>query len=94
MIKGTKMLTKAQTAEIVAKFGGTEKNSGKSEVQVAILTAKINYLTEHFAKHKLDHHSKRGMLQKIGKRNSLLKWLKKEDVNRYVALIKALGLRK
>ena len=88
------MLTKAQTAEIVAKFGGTEKNSGKSEVQVAILTAKINYLTEHFAKHKLDHHSKRGLMKMIGKRRRLLKYLNTTSVDRYQAVIKELGLRK
>lgn len=88
------MLTKQQTAEIVAKFGGSEKNSGKAEVQVAILTARIAYLTGHFADHKHDHHSKRGLMKMIGSRRRLLKYINKQDPARYQAVIKELGLRK
>ncbi len=88
------MLTKQQTAEIVAKFGGTEKNSGKTEVQVALITAKINYLADHFADHKHDYHSKRGLMKMIGKRRRLLKYLNTNSPERYQAVIKELGLRK
>ena len=88
------MLTKAQTQEIVTKFGGSEKNSGKAEVQVALLTAKIGYLTEHFTDHKLDHHSKRGLMKMIGRRRRLLKYINGQDPARYQAVIKELGLRK
>ena len=88
------MLSKQQTAEIVAKFGGSEKNSGKAEVQVALLTARISYLTDHFADHKHDHHSKRGLMKMIGTRRRLLKYINKKDPARYQAVIKELGLRK
>lgn len=88
------MLTKQQTAEIITKFGGTEKNSGKTEVQVALITAKIDYLTTHFADHKLDFHSKRGLMKMIGKRRRLLKYLSVKSTDRYQAVIKDLGLRK
>lgn len=88
------MLTKEQTAEIVNKFGGTEKNSGKAEVQVALMTARIAYLTGHFADHKLDHHSKRGLMKLIGRRRRMLRYLAGKDDARYKALIQELGLRK
>ncbi len=88
------MLTKEQTQEIITKFGGSEKNSGKAEVQVALLTAKIGYLTEHFASHKLDHHSKRGLMKMIGKRRRLLRYISSQDEGRYQTVIKELGLRK
>lgn len=87
------MLTKEQKTEIVQKFGAG-KDTGKPEVQVALLTKRISNLTEHFANHKLDHHSKRGLMKLIGKRRRLLKYLNKVDTNRYQALIKELGLRK
>lgn len=88
------MLTKEQRAEIVNKFGGSEKNSGKAEVQIAIMTARISYLTGHFADHKLDHHSKRGLMKLIGRRRRMLRYLAGKDEARYKAVIKELGLRK
>ncbi|MFT6631098.1 MAG: small subunit ribosomal protein S15 [Bacteriovoracaceae bacterium] len=88
------MLTKQQTADIVTKFGGVEKNSGKTEVQVAIITARINYLSEHFADHKHDYHSKTGLMKMIGRRRRLLKYLNGKSSERYAAVIKELGLRK
>lgn len=88
------MLTKEQKAEIVTKFGGSEKNSGTAEVQIALLTTRINGLTDHFANHKLDHHSKRGLMKLIGQRRRLLRYLALKDDARYQSLIKELGLRK
>ncbi|MAX67159.1 MAG: 30S ribosomal protein S15 [Bacteriovoracaceae bacterium] len=88
------MLTKERTAELVNKFGGSEKNSGKTEVQVAIITERINYLSNHFADHKLDFHSKRGLMKLIGRRRRLLKYLNGKSPERYKAVIKELGLRK
>ena len=87
-------LTKEKKAELVKKFGANESDTGSIEVQIAILTEEINTLTEHFKEHKKDHHSKRGMLKKIGQRRSLLNYLKKHDITRYRNIIKALGLRK
>ena len=88
------MLSKQDTADIVAKFGGAEKNSGKTEVQVALITAKISYLTGHFADHKHDYHSKRGLMKMIGRRRRLLKYLSAKSSERYAVVIKELGLRK
>ncbi len=94
LIEGDKMLNKEKKAELVAKFGGSEKNSGAAEVQVAIMTARINELTGHFADHKLDHHSKRGLMKLIGKRRRLLKYINEKSPERYQSVIKELGLRK
>ncbi len=80
--------------EIVIGFGKSEKNTGSTEVQVAILTKKINSLTEHFKKNKKDHHSKRGLLGMINNRRKLLKYLKNKNEQKYTDLIKKLGLRK
>lgn len=88
------MLTKEAKKEIVAKFGKDENDTGTPEVQVALLTARINYLTEHFKEHKHDHHSRRGLLKLVGSRRSLLGYIRRQDVNRYRSLIKELGLRK
>lgn len=88
------MLSKQERADIVAKFGGAEKNSGKTEVQVALITARINYLAEHFADHKKDYHSKTGLMKLIGKRRRLLKYLNGKSTERYQTVIKELGLRK
>ena len=88
------MITKEERAEIVKKFGGSEKNSGSTEVQVALLTARINYLTPHFNAHKHDHHSMRGMKKIIGQRRSLLKYLKEKNPESYANVISELGLRK
>ena len=87
-------LSKLKKEQLVKKFGKDEKDTGSIEVQIAILTEEINTLTEHFKEHKQDHHSKRGMLKKIGQRRSLLNYLKDKDVTRYRNVIKALGLRK
>ncbi len=87
-------LTKEKKAEIVKKFGKDENDTGAIEVQIAILTEEINSLIEHFNEHKHDYHSKRGLLQKVGKRRSLLNYLIKNDVTRYRAIVKELGLRK
>jgi len=88
------MITKEKTAELVATFGGSEKNTGKPEVQVAIMTERIANLTSHFGSHKLDNHSKRGLMKLIGRRRRLLKYIQGQDETRYTDLIKALGLRK
>lgn len=88
------MVTQQEKAEIVKKFGRNENDSGLPEVQVAILTKRIENLTTHFADHKLDHHSKRGLMKMIGKRRRLLKYVKGLNEERYTKLIGELGLRK
>ena len=81
-------------AEIIAKYAIHEGDTGSPEVQIAILTARINELTEHLRVHKHDNHSRRGLLMMVGKRRSLLDYLAKKDIERYRALIAKLGLRK
>lgn len=81
-------------AEIVSEFGTHESDTGSPEVQVAILTDRINHLTEHLREHKHDHHSRRGLLLMVGKRRRLLDYLRRQDVERYRALIAKLGLRR
>ena len=80
--------------DIVAKFQRTKTDTGSPEVQVALLTARINELTEHFKAHVKDHHSRRGLLKMVSRRRKLLDYLKSKDASRYVALIAKLGLRK
>lgn len=87
-------LTKETKESIVKKFARGEKDTGSAEVQIAILTEEINVLTEHLKEHKHDHHSRRGLLKKVGQRRSMLNYLAKKDINRYREVIKALGLRK
>lgn len=87
-------MTKEQKAEIMKKFGKTANDSGSPEVQVALLTARINGLKGHFESHSKDYASNRGLLQMIGKRRSLLRYVQKQDENRYAKLIKELELRK
>lgn len=87
-------MTKEQKLEIVKKFGENAKDSGKAEVQIAILTGRINELTEHFNMHKKDHHSRRGLMMMVGKRRRLLDYLMKKDINRYRAVIQELNIRK
>ena len=87
-------LSKDVKAGIVKEFARDKKDTGSVEVQVAILSKEIDVLTEHLEEHKHDFHSKRGLLMKVGKRKSLLNYLKKEDVVRYRDLIKKLNLRK
>jgi small subunit ribosomal protein S15 len=81
-------------AKIVSEFGRGENDSGSTEVQVALLTAQINHLQGHFAEHKKDHHSRRGLLRMVSQRRKLLDYLKRKDVARYTALIERLGLRR
>ncbi len=80
--------------EIIEKFKTHETDTGSPEVQIAILSAKINHLTEHLKVHKKDHHSRRGLLKMVGKRRGLLNYLKNKDINRYSELIAELGLRR
>lgn len=87
-------MTKEQKAEIMKKFGKTANDSGSPEVQVALLTARINGLKGHFEAHSKDYASNRGLLQMIGKRRSLLRYVQTQDENRYAKLIKELELRK
>ncbi|MCR3755100.1 MAG: 30S ribosomal protein S15 [Candidatus Westeberhardia cardiocondylae] len=79
---------------IILKFGDSIKNSGSSEVQIAILTYRINYLNIHFSHHKKDYHSRFGLFRMISKRRKLLDYLKNQDFNKYINLIKELGLRR
>lgn len=81
-------------AEIISQFARTEGDTGSPEVQIALITERINELQRHFQDHKHDHHSRRGLLKLVGQRRRLLAYLRKNDVPRYRDLIKALGLRK
>lgn len=87
-------ITKEKTQTLVEKYGANPKDSGKTEVQIAILTEKINSLTPHFQKNPKDHHSKRGLLKMVGKRRSLLDYLAARDVKKYRTLIAELDIRK
>ena len=87
-------LTKETKETIVKNFARSQNDTGSAEVQIAILTEEINTLTNHLKEHKHDHHSRRGLLKKVGQRRSMLNYLAKKDINRYREIIKALGLRK
>lgn len=87
-------LSNEKKQEIIKKYERDAKDTGSTEVQVAILTEEINNLTEHLKEHKHDYHSKRGLLKKVGKRKNLLNYLKNNDVNKYRETIEKLGLRK
>lgn len=87
-------LTKEDKKEMVAKFGDSETDTGKTEVQIALLTARIQYLTDHLRVHKKDHHSRRGLLKLVGQRRRLLNYLIKTDITRYRKVIKELGIRR
>ena len=87
-------MTKEEKLEIISKFGKDTNDSGKSEVQIALLTKRINDLTSHFDAHKKDHHSRRGLMMMVGKRRRLLDYLTKKDIERYRAIIKDLNIRK
>ena len=80
--------------EIIKKFGTHENDTGSSEVQVALLTHRITYLTEHFKTHKKDHHSRRGLLKLVGQRRRLLNYLKSKSIDSYRTVIQELGIRK
>ncbi len=88
------MLSNDKKKELVEKFQLHETDTGSPEVQIAILTERINQLTDHFRVHKKDHHSRRGLYKMIGHRRNLLNYLRKKDVNRYRELIQTLGLRR
>lgn len=88
------MITKERKLEIIKKFGKDENDSGRPEVQIALLTERINDLTSHFESHKKDHHSRRGLMMMVGKRRRLLDYLMKKDIERYRAVIKELNIRK
>ena len=87
-------VTKEQKHNIIENHRIHETDTGSPEIQIALLTERINQLTEHFKVHKKDHHSRRGLLKMVGKRRRLLEYLKGKSVERYQALIKELGLRK
>jgi small subunit ribosomal protein S15 len=88
------MLTKEMKAQIIAEYGGSEANTGASEVQIALLTARIRDLQDHFRQFPKDHASRRGLLKMVGARRRLLKYVRNQDVNRYRELIQKLELRK
>ena len=87
-------LTVEKKAEIVKEFGRKDGDTGSPEVQVALLTHNINELQDHFREHKQDHHSRRGLIRMVNQRRKLLDYLKGKDSNRYLELIKRLGLRR
>lgn len=87
-------LTKEAKQELIEKFGRQQNDTGSPEVQVALLTARINELTEHLREHKKDHHSRRGLLMLVGQRRRLLNYLSRSDVDRYRGLVQELGLRR
>ena len=87
-------MTVEKKQEIIKNFRRDEKDTGSSEVQIALLTERINELTEHLKVHKKDNHSRRGLLKMVGKRRNLLNYLAKKDVNRYREIVAKLGLRK
>jgi len=84
----------AKKKEIIEKFKTHDTDTGSSEVQIALLTDRITYLTDHFQTHSKDHHSRRGLLKLVGQRRNLLNYLKTKDINKYRTLIKELGIRK
>jgi small subunit ribosomal protein S15 len=87
-------LTAEAKREIVERHGRADGDTGSTEVQVALLTARINDLTQHLREHSKDHHSRRGLLMLVGKRRRLLQYLQRRDIDRYRALIQELGLRR
>ena len=86
--------TKERKSEVIGSYKTHTADTGSPEVQVALLSERINYLTEHFKTHAKDHHSRRGLLKLVGQRRSLLDYLKGKDIDRYAELIKRLGIRK
>jgi small subunit ribosomal protein S15 len=87
-------LAKDTKQELIGKFGRSDGDTGSAEVQVALLTARINELTEHLRTHSKDHHSRRGLLMMVGRRRRLLRYLERSDVERYRSLVAELGLRR
>jgi small subunit ribosomal protein S15 len=87
-------LVKEQKSQLIADYARSDGDTGSPEVQIAVLTRRIAELTEHLKNHKKDHHSRRGLLQMVGRRRRLLDYLRKEDIERYRELIGRLGLRR
>jgi small subunit ribosomal protein S15 len=87
-------ITSERKREIASHFGSDERDTGSTEVQIALLTERINHLTEHLREHGKDHHSRRGLLMLVGRRRRFLEYLQRHDLDGYRALIKELGLRK
>jgi small subunit ribosomal protein S15 len=87
-------LTVEEKREVIQQFGKTDTDTGSPEVQIALLTRRINHLTEHLREHRHDHHSRRGLLMLVGQRRRLLNYLGRKDLDRYRGLIKELGLRR
>ncbi|MEA2281075.1 MAG: small subunit ribosomal protein [Solirubrobacteraceae bacterium] len=87
-------MTPEEKREIVSRFGKTEDDTGATEVQIALLTRRINHLTDHLREHKHDHHSRRGLLMLVGQRRRFLNYLQKKDLEGYRSLIRELGLRR
>jgi small subunit ribosomal protein S15 len=87
-------MTSDQKLDIIRRFGDNEQDTGNTKVQIALLTERINHLTEHLRSHKKDHHSRRGLLMLVGQRRRLLRYFEKSDLDGYRALIKDLGLRR
>ena len=87
-------LTQERKAELTKQFGTNEQDTGNTRVQVALLTERINELTEHLRTHSKDHHSRRGLLKMVGKRRRILRYLERHDLERYRALVADLGLRR
>ena len=87
-------MEKTKKTEIIKKFARHEGDTGSAEVQIALLTARINHLNEHLKVNKNDHHSRRGLLKMVGHRRNLLAYLQKNDIERYRAIVARLGLRK
>ena len=87
-------VTAERKQELVGKFGKAERDTGSAEVQIALMTARINDLTQHLREHSKDHHSRRGLLKIVGRRRRLLQYLQRADLESYRALVKELGLRR
>jgi small subunit ribosomal protein S15 len=87
-------LTQERKQELISKFGDSPTDTGKAEVQIALLSARINDLTEHLRAHRKDHHSRRGLLMLVGRRRRFLNYLQRSDLERYRALLRELGLRR
>lgn len=88
------MISKEKKTDIIKQYATTANDTGSPEVQIAVLTARINELTDHLRQHPKDNHSRRGMLKMIGKRRGLLRYLQNNDIERYRAIIEKLGIRK
>lgn len=88
------VITKEKKGQIIGDFKLHEKDTGSSEIQIALLSERISYLTEHFKMHKKDHHSRRGLLKMVSKRRCLLDYIKNKDNKKYKDIIKRLGIRK